>query len=314
MQFQKILRALSLSLPLTLTLTLTLLAHTASAYPITPRPLRKLVTEAEFIVIAHVSKITREETSETDFFGGTMAHLEIREVLQGNLDAAVAKVSFNPGIVCPAPAHYAEGTTVVAFLTRAGDVFRTHAMSYGAKTVDADEASILKDRILEMQAILKVKNDWERTSQTLDWLIACAEHPVTRWDGLYELSPESDFMSYYDRDGRTRKEMYSLSAAQKARLRGFLFASEKLSYHDMGLIDLLARRGDTELIAFLSQQMKAADPEEMWFAEHLMSRIVALTEREDLAAIVDEMEAIGWQGRDYRAKQAAVIRKFQATL
>ena len=58
----------------------------AETYPITPRPLRKLVIEAEYIVYADVLDILPPSAEEkNDVWTGAYALLEIQEVLQGKM-------------------------------------------------------------------------------------------------------------------------------------------------------------------------------------------------------------------------------------
>ncbi|MEI9908964.1 MAG: hypothetical protein WDO71_04420 [Bacteroidota bacterium] len=69
----------------------------------------------------------------------------------------------------------------------------------------------------------------------------CASEKCTRWEGIYELSPESDFMSYYDGDETTRKDIF-LSSQHRKSLFTILLAIDTLNYSDMGLADIT--RGD----------------------------------------------------------------------
>jgi len=83
------------------------------AYPITPRPLRKLVIESEYIVYVDVIKI---ETCEKVKGWGELktAVLSVTEVLQGEINNKTIEVLFTPGLSCPAPANYEKGTSVLA--------------------------------------------------------------------------------------------------------------------------------------------------------------------------------------------------------
>jgi len=87
-----------------------------AAYPITPRPLRKLVAESQYIVYADVIKI--ETIKAEGNWNDAKAILNIKEVLQGKIKTNTIEVFFSPGIICPSPANYENGTTVLAFLDK----------------------------------------------------------------------------------------------------------------------------------------------------------------------------------------------------
>lgn len=283
----------------------------AETYPITPRPLRKLVIEAEYIVYAEVLDILPPSAEEKDdFWTGAYALLEIQEVLQGKISTEQIKVPFAPNIICPAPARYVKGEKVLAFLDQDGKGYRTHALSYGTKSLKQDDFLIYRARIKEMQDILQLKGEKKKLEQTVDWLVRCIEHPATRWEGTYELSPQSDFMSFYDQDKNTFTPRFLLTADQRSRLRNYLFQSEYLGYEDIGLIDLVVQENDRELLDFLITKLKAAKEVEWWHADFLMTRIAQFSERPDLQSIIDEMESIGYMDDNRDKKVLKLTQKF----
>jgi hypothetical protein len=283
----------------------------AETYPITPRPLRKLVMEAEYIVYADVLDILPTSVEEEDdFWTGAYALLEIQEVVQGKINTQQIKVPFAPNIICPAPARYVKGEKVLAFLDQDGEGYRTHALSYGTKSLNQNDFLIYKARIGEMQDILKLEGGKEKLELTVDWLVRCIEHPATRWEGTYELSPQSDFMSFYDQDKNTFTPRFFLTADQRSRLRSYLFQSEYLGYEDVGLIDLVVQENDRELLDFLITKLKAAKEIEWWHADFLMTRIAQFSERKELQSIIDEMEAIGYMDGHRDKKVLKLTEKF----
>ena len=283
----------------------------AETYPITPRPLRKLVIEAEYIVYADVLDILPPSAEEEDdIWTGAYALLEIQEVLQGKMTSKKVKVAFLPGLICPAPPRYVKGEKVLAFLDQKGENYQTHALSYGTKSLNQSDFLIYKARIEEMQGILKLNGEKKKLEQTVDWLVRCIEHPATRWEGTYELSPQSDFMSFYDQDKNTFTPRFLLTADQRSRLRNYLFQSEYLGYEDIGLIDLVVQENDRELLDFLITKLKAAKEVEWWHADFLMTRIAQFSERPDLQSIIDEMEAIGYMDDNRDKKVLKLTQKF----
>jgi hypothetical protein len=84
-------------------------------------------------------------------------------------------------------------------------------------------------------------------------------------------------MSYYDQDKKTFVRKYELNENQKIRLRKAFFEIKNLSYSDMGLIDLIVKKNDTELINFLIKELKESDIEKMWYKDFLMVRVAEFT-------------------------------------
>lgn len=283
--------------------------HHIVAYPISPRPLRKLIIESEHIVFANVVDI-KEDVSGGDPFFSTKAILVINEILQGKIKTDTIHVFFSPGMVCPAPAEYEKGTKVLVFLDdwEQGSGYTTHALSYGSKRLDDLGYSIYRKRIKEMQEILKIKNDKEKIRSTIDWLVTCASHPKTRWEGLYELSPESDFMSYYDQNQDTFVKKYKLNNKQLQKLRKSFFAIDKIGYTDIPLIDLVVTENDKEALAFLVHQIKSIELESLWYKEFLFIRVAELTNRDDLRYIVSEMESLDFMD-EKRDKKSIILAK-----
>ncbi|MFD2564991.1 hypothetical protein [Aquimarina rubra] len=281
----------------------------ATNYPITPRPLRKLIEESKYIVIANVIKTVDVDNEQT--WSNSRAVLEIREVLQGKIKTDTIYVYYYPGMICPAPANYQKGTTVLAFLdkNKKNEGFSTHALSYGSKTLEQKGIKLYKSRIQEMQAIQKIRNKEEKLTKTLDWLIRCASHQETRWEGTYELSPESDFMSFYDRDKETFIKKYELSDIQKTTLRKVLFSDPEIEYSDLGLVDLVAKPKDTEVADLLIKSLKNTE-ESIWYASFLMVRISHIMERNDLLWITEEVEKSNGYDQKSQEKRKQLIKEF----
>lgn len=283
-------------------------AYTVFAYPISPMPLRKLVLESKYIVYADVIEI---ETLETDdHWYDAIAILVIKEILQGKIKNDTIDVYFSIGMICPAPAHYEKGTTVLAFLDKEKKGYSTHALSYGSKTLDELGYTSYKERIFEIQKILKIQNEQEKTTKTLDWLISCAVNPVTRWEGIYELSPQSDFMSYYDQDKETYQRKYILTEDQKSILREAFFSIIEFEYADIGLIDLVVKENDKELLDFLIKKLKESDIENLWYNDFLMVRIAEYSDRNDLKKIIRKIEKLNYMDEDVEEKANQLAKEF----
>ncbi len=271
-----------------------------SAYPISPRPLRKLIIESEYIAYAKVLRIKKIRRSEEHWYSHK-AILEIKEVLQGKIKTEKISVYFVPGLVCPAPARYVKKKNFLVFLTYSEivDGFITHAFSYGSKQLNAEDYAIYKSRILEMQMIQRIKAEDRRISKTADWLVACAQSSVTRIEGVYELSPTSHFMSYFDRDKDIFIRKYRLTREQVLSLRQTLLAIEYLEYTDLALVDLVVTEQDEEVINLLKRAFLAEAGQFSWFRKDLMKKIAQLVKRQELMRLVDEVEGLNaWKEED----------------
>ncbi|MFM7857584.1 MAG: hypothetical protein ACKO96_38095, partial [Flammeovirgaceae bacterium] len=187
-------------------------------YPISPRPLRLLIEESEIIVLARVADVVEQAKKRNKGdFTTTVAILQIYNVVQGTVKESVLKVPYPANLICPAPPHFEKGKDVLVFLDKTGHHYSVHALSYGVKIVTAAEAQVYITKIKEMQDIVKIKDEDERFIRTTEWLVGCAENSVTRYEGTYELSRQSNFMSFYDRT-EEKPFNYMITPEQKARL------------------------------------------------------------------------------------------------
>jgi len=256
------------------------------AYPIDPRPLRKMIMESEFIIIGHVLEIQTVKNKKERDYPNVIARIRIAEVLQGNISESVIEVPYNPYYICPAPARYEAGTDVVVFLNKHKGTYSTHALSYGVKTLTAEGLEVYKARILEMQDIQTITDGYTKFFATVEWLVKCAENNATRWEGTFELSPESDFMSYYSRSELPPFQSM-LSAEQRARLKKALFATSQPGYADMGLIDLVYRGNEEEVHKYLLTSLKNLTDEQMWFGNFYMERLLQMKSTPQMEALVE---------------------------
>jgi hypothetical protein len=290
---------------------ITALESAATVYPIDPMPLRKLIMETEYIIIGHVVSV-EEVKNKKDAFANSIAHIRIREVLQGKISDTVVQVSFNPYLICPAPARYAENADVIAFLQKSKNGrFITESLSYGAKTLTLEEIAIYKERIIEMQQILKMSDQDERFIQTVEWLVRCAENDATRWEGTFELSPHSDFMSFYSRS-EAQPFQYMLTSEQKLRLKNALLNS-KSDYVSFGIVDLIYTEYQAEIYSYLVAALKNLSGHGLYFANEYMSRIMLKQRNEKLEQLAKEFEAIQF---DYEksAEKRRIINSFVALI
>ncbi len=266
------------------------------AYPITPRPLRKLIIESEYIVWAYVLEVgeKKQKNKHDNDWDRDFATLVVKEILQGKLTSDTITVFFSSGMICPAPGTFYKGETVLTFLDKREkkEGYEVHALSYGVKhELSASEYSIYKNRIQEMQQLLQTGEAKDNHEKIINWLVTCAGQKCTRWEGLYELSPHSDFMSYYDRDQQSRKDLF-LSSSQKNNLFTVLLAIDTLDYSDIPLADIVRGVNDSLLLDFLKTRLTRVHEEFIWPAAGIMQRIVELTGNTELETVAEKFQNV----------------------
>lgn len=242
------------------------------AYPITPRPLRQLIIESQYIISGKVISVTELELDPNYYTAKAQAKIEITQVFKGNLQKQFMEIQFDNYIGCPQPAHYKPNTLVIAFLDFEKDKFFTHALSYGSKTLEANDIEVYKERILEMQRILEIKDQLKQYEETLDWLITCVENPATQWEGVFELSPQSNFMSFYSQ-GKQIDFGQFLSKNQKERLLKILKKKDFFNYGDFGIIDLVYTGNEQFIDNRLIESLSKLDEFELLFTNEYMQRL-----------------------------------------
>lgn len=291
-------------------------AATAFSYPISPRPLRKLIIESQYIVWGKVIKTGTENPGKESYSWDTnYALIDITEQLQGTLKRDTIKVYFSQGMICPAPGVFYDDEMVLAFLDgrnkKAG--YEVHALSYGVKH-DLSDIDYLhyKQRIAEMQELIRKKAASDCSPAIIDWLMKCAASPATRWDGLYEITPESDFMSFYEQGQLVCKDSY-ITTTQRKQLFDILLAVDTMDYNDMALIDLTAGINDSLRLGFLKQQLIIANDTNgyFWMAKQIMPYIAALSGDKELGDLSKEFDK-GYFDMDEKSKENArrIYRQF----
>ncbi|GEM_PF-1134471 len=281
------------------------------AYPISPRPLRKLIMESELIVWAKVLIVGKEKENnkKDNFWERDYALLQVNELLQGKIKDTALKVYFSSEMICPAPGVFFKNEQVLAFLDKnkkAGG-YTVHALSYGVKHgLDATAYAVYKERIKEMQALLEMDDSGEKDEQILEWLVKCAEDKATRWEGVYELSPGSDFMSYYDREGPVRKDIY-LNGEQRQRLFNALLFIDTINYSDIPLVDIVTGINDAAMLDFLKKGLLKAHTTSLWMSQYIMNRIVLLTADKELEKLLENFEKFVFSYDEKERKQAKQI-------
>ena len=269
-------------------ITLLLFTATASAYPITPHPLRKLIMESRYIIHGTVLETGTlpVEKDQSSSWNRDYAVIRVHETWQGQPLPDTITVYYTARLICPAPPVYTKGEGIIAFLDKPekGDGYETQALSYGVKSgLGAAGMNAYHQRTVEMQQILAIKDQQLQAEKTLDWLIECAANPYTRWEGVYELSPGSDFMSVHE-NGAAHRRIFP-NRRQQERLFDLLLATDTLAYADMGLVDIVTGLNDPALLGFLKKRLMRVNHLYTWPAADMMQRIVVLSGNEELKTL-----------------------------
>ena len=280
------------------------------AYPIPPQTLRMLTRGSDLIVTARVERVTLVKGE--DGFNTGIARLNILSVLKGGEGSENVDVCYEPDMVCPAPPHYEEGATVLAFLRRSQDSpgYFTVGLSYGAKSLNNRGIEVYSARIRELIEIEEQTGPNARRERLVEWLVRCAEETATRWEGVYDLFNSRDLkMNEKENDEEDAKigqevavdndEMEArkkwlvdlttmLTEDQKRRLTAALYRSSSLSNGGMELIELVEFWGDDNMVPFLWSYLKAFKKDDSWEINNLMRKLATLLKNQEALELIDK--------------------------
>ncbi len=268
--------------------------------------LRKLIIDSDYILYANVVNLEHRKNAKAQNI--VEVKLAVKEVLQGNLMLDTIKVSYRPSLVCAATPHYSLGTTVLTFLKKNEAGYLPNPLTCGAKILDSTAYSIYKQSIKAFQSISKIEDKEKQLDQTVDWLIKCAGEPITHWEGAYDLSIHSEFMTIFDPDFRRGFKTISLNDHQKEQLRNVVFNRSVITYEDLGMIDLIKIESDTALVNFLIEKFKQTSLRSLWYRDYFMETIAELSNRDDLKEVIDEIYAISYDDQ-YREEKTFLLAK-----
>jgi hypothetical protein len=232
----------------------------------------ELVEDAELIVLADVRGVRRKEAPPTAGLLRLMeedatAELAIVEVWKGDASGLVA-VPFSLDMICPAPPRYVVGKRVLAFLKEQTGQWTTVERSDGTlypdddETVDAFRGLVARAR--------RIQSSTGSGDTFVEWLVAAAEHPGTRWHGLYPLT--SPFNIFWDDDVRTIK--YAFNSDQLDRIALAFVRSPSTDRALPIFLELISRHPYPGLDAAIARAIDAvlAEPEPPHWAADAVAR------------------------------------------
>ena len=214
------------------------------AYPIPPQTLWQVAAEAQSIVVAEVDSVDLVEMDE-DSWVSAIAHLSVAGTLKGPPQHKM-DVPYAANLICPAPPRYAIGETVVAFLDRREDQWRTVALSYGTLYPAADELEDVKTMIKAAVELQRNHRDTKKLNKAKrEWSVDAAVRPGTRWHGLYELYAASDpIRSYYD---PAERPTIRLSKSHREVLAEAFLSTPKMDATMPMMLQVLQRHKDPKI-------------------------------------------------------------------
>jgi hypothetical protein len=318
-----------------------LLLADVSAYPIPPQTLRMLTNDSELIVVARVENVARlGKGYDEDYWGTAMARLEVISAVKGVARNQYINVIYPADLACPAPPHYEIGDTVLAFLTpsESSSDYITVGLSYGSKSLNATEIGIYSARIHELIEIEKQTDPDARLLQLIEWLVLCAEHPATRWEGAYdlinshrmkmveeelgekvvEIAPgqyaAENRLYGLEQKGKTIDFSVMLTLYQKRRLADSLYSAYSISAGVWELIELVEIWRDENLVPFIWSYLKAFKGDDSWETGRLMNKIATILNNQEALILAEHyggMIHLAQENEAQRSQMAqAILRRF----
>lgn len=271
-------------------------APVATAYPIPPVNLWELVRKSDLVVVAQVTSLAKPTDERgRDPFAYDTAHLRVVEVWKGDADGDI-EVAFGSGVICPAPAHYEEGATVLAFLERpdqetaptrdASDArWRTVGLSYGSLYPRDEDLPLFRDLVADAVALQSRGHVPEAARRA--WHVGAATHRATRWHGLMGLPLAVEGMRDDDDDPDSHRRSEPTADERRELMRGFADEPSDDDTIAMMLVFVGRQRDDAFDQAVLGQLERALAEDEIgyWLPDALARMTERFGGRDGLAAI-----------------------------
>jgi hypothetical protein len=220
------------------------------------------------------------------------------------------------------------GDTVLLFLQTDGESFVLADDRDGVRKISPVEQGVYSDRIKELNSLFETKPIDD--AKVAMWLVRCAEHPATRWDGTHELlqgfrrdewSKQKD-SSYVRTDSsvtfdRGREAAKVLTDGLKETLTQILISSDfvlaskspTLSDGDRELIILVRRWNPAAAARYLIGQLKSRA-----FSSHenagIMSKVTELIGDSRTSSVYRQYVDVDSAALDTTDYRTALLDKF----
>jgi hypothetical protein len=293
-----------------------------------PESLFDLYRESDLVAIAEVGRSTIVETED----GAKQLKIALRITAQFNGENNRQVIHLYHWYDDSQPAPFKPGDRLLVLLQHREseegkplDGYEAAGWGAGVKKLDDAALAVYRQRIEELTAILQ-RGDPD-PAEIVEWLVRCAEEPVTREEGVRKLSDSLSTLKFQqERENKVKeppaeveessdqseggeevsneqsddnyeakmRESLRLAAAltqdHKNRLANTLFGIAALSEGDMELAGLVQEFGDERLAPYLISQLgrvAGAAPE---YAESLIRMIAAIINDEDLKRLSNEYD------------------------
>jgi hypothetical protein len=281
-----------------------LIAMTGVSF-IPPQPLRTLYLNSDRVVVAQVGKSTADATEGSA--RSVKTSLIVSRTIKGDGHKSAIDV-YN--WVYGKQGQFTEGETVLAFLQRREDA-QSHSARDGYALVSSAEsvkhlsASGLEtylQRLEELKGV--ISNSESKPADLVEWLVRCAEDPVTRHEGAFELNASAWREQWQKEEvarsaaaveplAATRKSPRDdepifaalLTSDQKQRLMNALLKAEELGDGDFELIELAKRWNDPRLLPFLISYLRRFEEAAPQSAERVMQLVADLLDDEKVSTL-----------------------------
>jgi hypothetical protein len=227
-----------------------------------PTPLADLAASAGLVLVARVVAIEPVLVPPGEYgITYSVAVLDVEEVLKGEPAGRSVRVRYPSNMACPPPPAFALERLFLVFLNGApatGELTTCNGDD-GAKWLCTDEArAAYVVRTREILEILRIGDGAERRRQNAEWLVRCAEHKPTAWEGAYELSGQS---RWHTASPDRLESAAQLSPAQKDRLLAALLTYSEQDPEAMCLASAVAAAKDRRATEFFvtAFELAAAD-------------------------------------------------------
>ena len=220
----------------------TLYLGAKEAMPIDPVSLLQLVDQSS--IIAYVQVVGERDTFIRKRHLDTEATLVVVDPLRGAKPGDTIRVRYSKNMICPAPARYPVGKNVLVFLEIYQGRLITTGLSYGTKVIEPKNYTVYRNRIMEVEPLLKVTVTKVRQQAILNWLIVCAQHEATRREAYLELFKHRGIYGiWYDKKTNSSYRIVEFSNSQRKRLRDALLQLTRIDYRDLEALKLVAKAG-----------------------------------------------------------------------
>lgn len=234
------------------------------------------------------------------------------------------------------------GDTLILFLKAGEDEAGIQLTDYrdGTKKLSADEIGVYEARIKDLNAIFGAEKVDE--FEIVRWLIKCAENPVTRWEGTFELLQSVNSLEWEEKEVERRDEQLKrgeavepidaaepekegvfvtgttifakiLDANQKQALSNLLLdtpvlteeeAEKSVIVGDAELIELVQRWGDSRLPVYLMDQLRAG-PGDPYAVSQLMNSIAGILGDDEATSLAYRYAEISYEDDSSQAPDEA---------